>query len=129
MHNVISVAQLGLDHAFSPQIASISSNIVNQTVRCRADEATALASAEAALLQAAAEVEAAFTVAQNTLEVATGSTLSSPELSSIDTVSIKTECTISTETPGEQSTSSATETEIQTATITTFMTKGGLILG
>ena len=124
MYNLFSVAQLGLNHAISPQIANISSDIFHHPVTCRADEATALASADDALVQAAAEVEAALTVAQNTLEVATGSTLSSAELSSIDT-----ECTISTETPGEQSTSSATETEIQTATTTTCMTKVGLIMG
>ena len=123
------MAQLGLNHTFSPQIATLSSNIVNNTVTCNNDEAAALAFAEDALVQAAAEVEAAFTVAQITLEVATGSTLSSAELSSIDTVSFETECTISTDTPGNQSTSSATETEIQTATTTTCMTKVGLIMG
>ena len=106
------MAQLGLNHTFSPLIATISSDIVNNTVTCNNDEAAALAFAEDALVQAAAEVEAAFTVAQNTLEVATGSTLSSAELSSFDTVSIKSVCTISTDTPGEQSTSSATDTEI-----------------
>ena len=84
MYNIFSVAQLGLNYTFSPHIATLSSEIVNNTVTCNNDEAAALASAEDALLQAAAEVEAALTVAQNTLEVATGSTLSSAELSSHD---------------------------------------------
>ena len=84
MYNIFLVAQLGLNYTFSPHIATLSSEIVNNTVTCNNDEAAALTSAEDALLQAAAEVEAALTVAQNTLEVATGSTLSSAELSSHD---------------------------------------------